>query len=103
MERDSSRYLDDEGTLRYMRVSQYYRSLIEEKKLEAGAKLPSIRTCSIQLNLSRTTVETAYLMLAAEGYIGGKAAERILCDKFRTGQAGRKPAADKEKEKRAVI
>ena len=72
MERDSSRYLDDEGTLRYMRVYQYYRSLIEEKKLEAGAKLPSIRTCSIQLNLSRTTVETAYLMLAAEGYIAAK-------------------------------
>ena len=72
MERDSSRYLDDEGTLRYMRVYQYYRSLIEEKKLEAGAKLPSIRTCSIQLNLSRTTVETAYLMLAVEGYIAAK-------------------------------
>ena len=72
MERDSSRYLDDEGTLRYMRVYQYYRSLIEEKKLEAGAKLPSIRTCSIQLNLSRTTVETAYLMLAAGGYIAAK-------------------------------
>ena len=72
MERDSSRYLDEEGTLRYMRVYQYYRSLIEEKKLEAGAKLPSIRTCSMQLNLSRTTVETAYLMLAAEGYIAAK-------------------------------
>ena len=102
MERDSSRYLDDEGTLRYMRVYQYYRSLIEEKKLEAGAKLPSIRTCSIQLNLSRTTVETAYLMLAAEGYIAAKPQSGYYV-KFRTGQAGRKPAADKEKEKRAVI
>lgn len=69
MEKDFSRYLDEEGTLRYMRVYHYYRSLIEEGKLEAGVKLPSIRTCSVQLNLSRTTVETAYLMLAAEGYI----------------------------------
>ena len=72
MEKGFSRYLDEEGTLRYMRVYRYYRSLIEEGKLEAGAKLPSIRTCSIQLNLSRTTVETAYLMLAAEGYIAAK-------------------------------
>ncbi|MBS6518305.1 MAG: PLP-dependent aminotransferase family protein [Clostridium sp.] len=72
MERDFSRYLNEEGALRYMRVYRYYRSLIEEGKLEAGVKLPSIRTCSIQLNLSRTTVETAYLMLAAEGYIAAK-------------------------------
>lgn len=72
MEKNFSRYLDEEGTLRYMRVYHYYRSLIEEGKLEAGVKLPSIRACSIQLNLSRTTVETAYLMLAAEGYIAAK-------------------------------
>ena len=38
MERDSSRYLDDEGTLRYMRVYQYYRSLIEEKKSGGRSK-----------------------------------------------------------------
>lgn len=72
MEKDFSRYSDEEETLRYMRVYRYYRSLIQEGKLEAGTKLPSIRTCSIQLNLSRTTVETAYLMLAAEGYIISK-------------------------------
>ena len=72
MEKDFSRYSDEEETLRYMRVYHYYRSLIQEGKLEAGTKLPSIRTCSIQLNLSRTTVETAYLMLAAEGYIISK-------------------------------
>lgn len=34
-----------------------------------GTKLPSIRKCAMQLRLSRTTVETAYMLLAAEGYI----------------------------------
>ena len=35
--------------------------------------MPSLRKCSKELNLSRTTIESAYLQLAADGYIISKA------------------------------
>lgn len=57
----------------YLQVYDYYKSLIIEGKLEKGAKLPSVRRCSVQLNVSRTTVENAYFQLAADGYIFSKA------------------------------
>ena len=38
-----------------------------------GSKMPSLRKCSQELKLSRTTIETAYLQLAADGYIMAKA------------------------------
>lgn len=61
--------LDDENLHRYLRVYYYYKELIEAGKLKSDTKLPSIRKCAVQLHMSRTTVETAYMMLAAEGYI----------------------------------
>ena len=61
--------LDDENLHRYLRVYHYYKELIETGKLKSDTKLPSIRKCATQLRMSRTTVETAYMMLAAEGYI----------------------------------
>lgn len=61
--------LDDENMHRYLRVYTYYKELIESGGLKAGTRLPSIRKCAAQLRISRTTVETAYMMLAAEGYI----------------------------------
>lgn len=64
--------LDDGEQHRYLRVYNYYRELIEKEQLGKGTRLPSIRKCSVQLHMSRTTVETAYMMLAAEGYIISK-------------------------------
>lgn len=67
-------YLDFDCTseTRYMQVYHYYRNLIEEGKLTAGEKMPSIRRCAKELKLSRTTIENAYLQLAADGYILSK-------------------------------
>lgn len=59
----------DESLHRYIRVYRYYKDLIETGKLEPGTQLPSIRKCAVQLQLSRTTIENAYMLLAAEGYI----------------------------------
>lgn len=56
----------------YLRVYSYYKGLIANGKLPAGAKLPSIRRCAQELEVSRTTVEAAYLQLAAEGYAVSK-------------------------------
>ena len=56
-------------TTRYLQVYDYYKELITTGRLVGGTKMPSIRRCSQQLGLSRTTIETAYLCLAADGYI----------------------------------
>ena len=61
--------LSEPGQSRYLRVYEYYKELIVSGQMKSGAKLPSIRKCSLQLQLSRTTVETAYMLLAADGYI----------------------------------
>ena len=61
--------LSEPGPSRYLRVYEYYKELIVSGQMKPGAKLPSIRKCSLQLQLSRTTVETAYMLLAADGYI----------------------------------
>lgn len=56
-------------TLLYMQLYDYYKDLILDGKLKQGAKLPSIRQCAQQLQVSRTTAEMAYMLLAADGYI----------------------------------
>ena len=57
---------------RYLQVYEYYKNLIVTSRLMPGTKMPSIRRCAQQLGLSRTTIETAYLCLAADGYIISK-------------------------------
>lgn len=61
--------LEDKEIPRYLRVYNYYKELILSEQLQAGTKLPSIRKASVQLQVSRTTMESAYMLLAAEGYI----------------------------------
>ena len=55
--------------IKYLQVYDYYKKLILSGKLPENTKMPSIRKCSEQLSLSRTTIEAAYLCLAADGYI----------------------------------
>lgn len=57
----------------YLEVCHYYQDLILSEKLPAGSKMPSLRKCAQELKLSRTTVEAAYLQLAADGYVVSKA------------------------------
>ena len=57
----------------YMEVYEYYKKLILDGKMAPGSKMPSLRKCALELKLSRTTIETAYLQLAADGYIIAKA------------------------------
>ncbi len=64
--------LENEELPRYLRVYQYYKDLIMSGQLKSGIKLPSIRKASVQLQVSRTTMESAYMLLAAEGYIISK-------------------------------
>ena len=56
----------------YEKVYDYYVKQIESGQLEPGMKMPSLRVCEKTLGVSRTSVETAYLMLSADGYIYSK-------------------------------
>lgn len=58
---------------RYMEVYHHFSKKIMEQKLPPGSRMPSLRKCAADLKLSRTTIENAYLQLAADGYIISKA------------------------------
>lgn len=60
---------DETGKPLYIKLYNYYYDMIINKKLKPGTKMPSIRSCSEQLGLSRTTVEAAYMALVDDGYI----------------------------------
>ncbi len=53
----------------YKQLADYFKNEIRLGHLQAKNKLPSIRKLSADLNLSRTTVETAYNILVSEGYL----------------------------------
>lgn len=53
----------------YMQIYDYYKILIESGKLPEGSKLPSIRRCAEERNVSKTTVELAFMCLCDDGYI----------------------------------
>lgn len=53
----------------YMQIYDYYKDLIETGKMPEGTRLPSIRRCAEERNVSKTTVESAYMCLCDDGYI----------------------------------
>jgi len=53
----------------YELVYSFYVKQIEDGSLKTGDRMPSIRESERTLNVSRTSIETAYLQLAADGYI----------------------------------
>lgn len=57
---------------KYILLYERFKKLISEGILRPGDKLPSVRACADRFSLSRTTVETAYALLSAEGYILAK-------------------------------
>ena len=61
--------MEKQEVTRYLRVYNYYKELILSDKMLPQTKLPSIRKGAVQFQVSRTTMESAYLLLAAEGYI----------------------------------
>ncbi len=53
----------------YIQLYNYFRELILSGAMSSGSKLPSIRKCAERFSVSKTTVESAYVQLEAEGYI----------------------------------
>ncbi len=60
------------GTPMYIQIYDYIKREILAGHLSAGEKLPSARALSAHLNVSRSTVDTAYEQLVAEGYLDSK-------------------------------
>ncbi|MBQ1311752.1 MAG: PLP-dependent aminotransferase family protein [Blautia sp.] len=56
----------------YIRVYEELKQKILSGEIPAQSRMPSLRKYSMEKGLSRTTVENAYLQLAAEGYILAK-------------------------------
>lgn len=56
----------------YMQIYASIRRSVENGSLVKGTKLPSVRRLSIGLEVSKTTVSSAYEQLCVEGYIKNK-------------------------------
>jgi GntR family transcriptional regulator/MocR family aminotransferase len=56
----------------HAQIYRHVRELIRSQRLAPGVRLPSTRTLAQELDVSRTTVLTAFASLLAEGYIAGR-------------------------------
>ncbi|MBR5357424.1 MAG: PLP-dependent aminotransferase family protein [Lachnospiraceae bacterium] len=53
----------------YEKVYAYYKDEIERKRLKPGERIPSLRKTQKILGVSKTSAETGYLQLSADGFI----------------------------------
>jgi GntR family transcriptional regulator/MocR family aminotransferase len=58
----------------HQQISESIKQRIATGAISAGARLPSSRCLASQLSVSRVTVELAYSILAAEGYVSRRSA-----------------------------
>ncbi|MGE0746431.1 MAG: PLP-dependent aminotransferase family protein [Rhodospirillales bacterium] len=56
----------------YRQIYERIRDAILDGDLAPGARLPSTRSLASQLSVARGTVDTAYAMLAGDGYVVGR-------------------------------
>lgn len=54
---------------KYIKIYNFYKDKIENGQLKSGDKMPSIRQASALSNVSKTTIQSAYFALQADGYI----------------------------------
>lgn len=56
------------GQSLYQQIYNQIREQIRSGSIKGGTRLPSVRALQLQLNISKTPIETAYQMLTTEGY-----------------------------------
>ncbi|MED4785072.1 PLP-dependent aminotransferase family protein [Brevibacillus choshinensis] len=66
---DISPHLVEGSDALYLQLYRYFCTEIQSRRLPSGTRLPSVRALSHHLRVSKTTVETAYHQLLAEGYL----------------------------------
>ena len=62
----------DSDTPMYIQIYDYIKKEILAGHLSAPEKLPSARSLAAHLQVSRSTVDTAYEQLVAEGYVDAR-------------------------------
>src|SRR5882724_7140428 len=68
----------------FRQIYERVRDAVLSGELPAGARLPSARSLASQLAVARGTVETAYQLLAGEGYIVGRGAAGTFAERVPT-------------------
>lgn len=77
----------------YRQIYKRYRDAIGAGHLAPGDRVPSVRALAAELNLARGTVEAAYQMLIAEGYLLPRGpAGTVVSPHLRDGLPGPVPA-----------
>lgn len=66
----------------YLQIYEQLKEEIISGQLLEGSKLYSTRTLATTLNVSRNTVESAYLQLSSEGYVTSKAGSGFIVEKL---------------------
>lgn len=66
---DISPRFEESNEALYLQLYRYFCTEIQSRRILSGTRLPSVRALSSFLHVSKTTVETAYHQLLAEGYI----------------------------------
>ena len=66
----------------YLQIYEQIKEEIISEQISEGSKLPSTRALSATLNVSRNTVESAYLQLYSEGYVKSKAGSGFIVEKL---------------------
>ncbi|GIO07930.1 GntR family transcriptional regulator [Brevibacillus reuszeri] len=66
---DISPRFEESNEALYLQLYRYFCNEIRSRRFVSGTRLPSVRALSSFLHVSKTTVETAYHQLLAEGYI----------------------------------
>ena len=87
----------------YMQIYDYYKNLIENGKLTEGMKLPSIRRCSEELGVSKTTAEQAYMCLCDDGYILPKSQSGYYVSKRGNSSKKTEKKRQDDKEKNKIL
>ena len=93
----------DENQKLYMQIYNYYKNLIEEGYLEKGVRLPSIRRCAEEREVSKTTVEQAYMCLCDDGYIVPKSQSGYYVSKSRQNTVISKNEKNEKRSKSKVL
>ncbi|ASA24904.1 PLP-dependent aminotransferase family protein [Paenibacillus donghaensis] len=92
----------------YFQLYQHIKKDIIRGKLAARTRLPSIRTLSSHLHISRNTIELAYQQLIAEGYVESKPRSGIFVielklEKLPVPYSGSKKPIEIVKQDRTVV
>ena len=54
---------------KYLNIYNYYKELITAKQMKSGDRLPSVRQAAEMFSVSKTTIQSAYFELQADGFI----------------------------------